>query len=677
MPRPSGRRKRWLVAALTVLTLLAQGALAMSLQSEEKAQMRQWVQERFEGPVPGGTHSRPSDPPFSFRYDGQPSSECLKGWRFEREIRTLDHDRVQRRLTYSDPATGMILRCDAVEYRDFPTTEWTVYLKNGGKADTPIVSDFLGLDAALKDESSGDFLLHYNTGSPCSATDYEPHQAVLEPGKEWTVATSGGRSSDAHLPYFDAETPGGGVLMAVGWPGQWSARFAREGESLRMRAGQEKTHFLLHPGEEVRSPLIVLQFWKGDRTEAHNLWRRFMLEHNLPRPRNEAVPPDFAACSSHQYGEMIGANEANQKMFIDRYLAEGLKLDYWWMDAGWYPNKSGWPNTGTWEVDKTRFPRGLRAISDHAHEKGVGTIVWFEPERVTPGTWLYENHPEWLLGPKGEQKLLDLGNPAARTWLTDRIDTLIREQGIDLYRQDFNIEPLGIWRANDSENRQGITENHYVTGFLAFWDELRRRHPNMLIDTCASGGRRNDIETLRRSVPLLRSDFILDPVAQQNHTYGIASWIPFYGTGVKSGDPYVFRSQMCPHITGCFDVRDASLDYDAIRQRIREWREAGAFMLADFYPMTPYASGATSRMAWQFNDPKRGEGMVEAFRRPECDESALTVKLHGLQEGTRYVLTNADSGEKFERTGRELMETGLNLALNEKPSSALLFYRKK
>ena len=73
------------------------------------------------------------------------------------------------------------------------------------------------------------------------------------------------------------------------------------------------------------------------------------------------------------------------------------------------------------------------------------------------------------------------------------------------------MDPLSNWRENDAEDRQGITENHLVTGYLAYWDELRRRHPNMLIDTCASGGRRNDIETLRRAVPLLRSDWLLEP----------------------------------------------------------------------------------------------------------------------------------------------------------------------
>ena len=66
---------------------------------------------------------------------------------------------------------------------------------------------------------------------------------------------------------------------------------------------------------------------------------------------------------------MIGANEANQIMHIDRYLEERLKIDYWWMDAGWYVQKEGWPQVGTWEVDRTRFPNGFKPISEHAHAR--------------------------------------------------------------------------------------------------------------------------------------------------------------------------------------------------------------------------------------------------------------------------------------------------------------------
>jgi hypothetical protein len=88
------------------------------------------------------------------------------------------------------------------------------------------------------------------------------------------------------------ESTGEGVIVAVGWPGQWAARFTADGEGrVRARAGQELTHFLLHPGEEVRSPLIAMQFWKGDRIRAQNLWRRWMLAHSAPKLRGNPLTP--------------------------------------------------------------------------------------------------------------------------------------------------------------------------------------------------------------------------------------------------------------------------------------------------------------------------------------------------------------------------------------------------
>ena len=172
--------------------------------------------------------------------------------------------------------------------------------------------------------------------------------------------------------------------------------------------------------------------------------------------------------------------------------------------------------------------------------------MWFEPERVTAGSWLWEKHPEWLLGSGEKDRLLFLGNPEARRWLTEHVGEMIAREGIDTYRQDFNFPPLALWRAHDSEDRQGIAEIQHVMGYLAYWDDLRRRFPKLLIDTCASGGRRLDLETLRRSVPLWRSDFAYVPESMQQFTYGLSEWIPYHGTGFNSSDPYIFWSQMTP-----------------------------------------------------------------------------------------------------------------------------------
>ena len=619
-----------------------------------------------------------SDPFFAFNYDGKPSSGFLASWKLDRASKKLDDNRVEHIVTYTDPATGLEVRCVGVAYQDFPTVEWKLCFKNTGKSDTPIISDIQAIDTVFQRDSQDEFVLHRHKGDDCTADSYEPYDETLKPDSDKRLANTGGRGTQVTFPYFNISAGREGMIFVVSWPGQWSAQFTRDGaNALRLRAGQELTRFKLLPGEEIRTPMMVLQFWKGDRLHAQNVWRAWMMAHNTPRPGGKLPPsPELAACSSHQFGEMINANTENQKFFIDNYLDRGLKLDYWWMDAGWYPNKSGWPHTGTWEVDQKRFPGGLRPISDHAHAKGVNIIVWFEPERVAGDTWLTENHPEWILGGKNGG-LLNLGNKDAWNWLVNHIDGLITSEGIDLYRQDFNMDPLKFWRENDTEDRQGITEIRHVEGYLAYWSELCKRHPNMLIDSCASGGRRNDLETLRLAVPLLRSDYIMEPVGNQCHTYTLSSWFPFYGTGSSKTDAYNIRSTLCPHYTACWDQREEKIDWAGIKRVMDQWKAFAPDFYGDFYPLTPYSLKHGDWIGWQFYRPETGTGFVQAFRRGESNYVMGSFPLFGLEADARYAVTDVDNPETAtELTGRELMEGGLPITIKDKPGSAVVTLKK-
>jgi alpha-galactosidase len=374
-------------------------------------------------------------------------------------------------------------------------------------------------------------------------------------------------------------------------------------------------------------------------------------------------------------------SEASERQFIDVLTREGIKIDYWWMDAGWYPCGDQWWRTGTWQPDPQRFPHGLKAVSDYVHARGMKLIVWFEPERVTEGSWLAQNHPAWLLG----GTLLNLGNPEARQWLTDHVDRLLREQGIDLYRQDFNMDPLDLWRKNDAPQRQGITENLYVQSYLAYWDELRRRRPNLLIDSCASGGRRNDLETMRRAVPLLRSDYQAfdgDPAyapGNQGHTYGLSSWFPYYGQGVYYTSQqlvYCARSYMCPAFGIAVDVRKPGIDWDLYRRLAGQWRQVAGRMLGDYYPLTPYSLQNDHWIAWQFDRPEEGDGMVQAFRRERNEENTRSFPLKGLDPAAHYEVVDMDAGAPETVSGKELLERGVVVKIKDKPGAAILTYRK-
>ena len=612
-------------------------------------------------------------PPFSFVYGGRHSDDLLPTWAFAESVERLDDQRARRVQTYTDPVTGLQVRCVIVEYADFPTVEWTVHLRNTGPADSRIVEDVQALDTSLQRGPVGEFLLRHNVGSPCQPNDYQPMETPLPPDAHERIAAAGGRPTNSDLCYVNVEWPGRGVIVALGWPGQWAAHFVRDdGDALRVVAGQELTHFRLHPGEEVRTPLVVLQFRSGgDWIRAQNVWRAWMIAHNLPRPGARPVPMHYGAC----FGNMQPRADEELSV-IGGFLRESVPLEYWFIDAGWYPSRGDWPVTGTWEVDTERFPRGLREVADYVHANGMKFVVWFEPERVAAGTWLSEHHPEWILGGSGGG-LLNLGDPEAWQWALERVDSLLTSQAIDVYRQDFNIDPLGYWRANDAEDRQGITEIKHVMGYLAFWDELLRRHPGLWIDTCASGGRRNDLETLRRSVPLLRSDYWNDPVSQQAQTMGIAEWMPYYGSGMGTSDVYWFRSCIFPASRIGWDARDPNLDYALLRRMIAECHQVQRYMMGDFYPLTACSLDNDVWAAWQFDVSESGEGVVQAFRRAECSEQTARLKLRGLEPDRLYLVTDADTDGVQEIAGRHLMQPGLLVTIPDQPGAAVITYRSR
>jgi len=638
------------------------------------------------GPLPG---AYTADVPFSFVYGGRQSSELLTTWKVQRTSHAIDPQRTEHAQIYQDPKTGLEIRMVGLQYHDFPTVEWTLYFKNTGKADSPILENIQALDTSLQRNGDGEFVLHHNKGAPATADDYEPIETPLEKESNYPLSAKGGRPSNKDFPYFNLAWANGGVIMVVGWPGQWAGQLTRDSANgIQVRAGQELAHFKLLPGEEVRTPRIVMMFWKGEWRRSQNLWRRWMMAHNMPRPGGTLPPPQMSGNTSREFVEMTEATDRDENSFIDLYVADGLKPDYFWMDAGWYPNNGSWVNTGTWEVDPKRFPSGLRAVSDHAHADGIKIILWFEPERVTPDSWLYDHHPEWLLkapSNAGDQlyekswRLFNFGDPQALEWMTNHVDKLITEQGVDLYRQDFNMDPLNFWRANDAPDRQGITEIRYVTGYLAYWDELRRRHPKMLLDSCASGGRRNDVESLRRAVPLTRSDYLLEPVepiSQQMQTLGMAQWIPFFGTGTSGVDPYVFRSQMTPGIITSWDLRRKDSDVGAMQKLVKQWRTVSPDYYGDFYPLTSYSLSNEVWAAMQFDRPEAGEGFVEVFRRSHSPYETARIRLEGLDESAQYTFENLDDSTAHEFSGKSLMDGGIEVHLKRAPDSALLTYKR-
>ena len=107
-------------------------------------------------------------------------------------------------------------------------------------------------------KASGEVTLHRLTGSSCRPDDWLPLADAMPPGKRIEFAPAGGRSSSGASPFFNVQWPGGGVITAIGWSGQWTAAVERaEGDHLRIQAGMQTMRLKLHPGETIRSPRIM------------------------------------------------------------------------------------------------------------------------------------------------------------------------------------------------------------------------------------------------------------------------------------------------------------------------------------------------------------------------------------------------------------------------------------
>jgi alpha-galactosidase len=652
---------------------------------EEMAESKKWIENYLQ--------QEASVLPFSFKYDGQPSANLLKKWKIERDSNKLDECRTQHTLTYTDSKTGLKVRCVAIEYKDYPAVEWVLFFENTGSQESPILGDIQAANVTFTNEEPGDFVLYHADGSRAVVTDFQPLKTELTPGMTKNFLSYGGRSSDSVLPFFNLKKPdGNGIITAVGWTGQWAASFTRDGGArVNFQAGMELTHLKLYLNEKIRTPAILLLFWNGDFMRGQNQLRKLLLNHYSPTSGGALIDPPTAA-SPHKVIRFESTTEANMIQGINNIASHNLPVDTWWIDAGWYSctnpktGKANWAaGVGNCDADPDRYPNGMKPVADAAHKNGLKFLLWFEPERVMVDTWLYKNHPDWLLAPADlppEQQyqardgfyLLNLGNPQALAWLKTRFSGMIGSVGIDIYRHDFNIHPLHYWRNGEAPDRQGMNEIRYIMGLYDYFDTLLRDHPNLLIDNCASGGRRLDFEMLRRSIPLWRSDLCWDATAEQCMTYGLSLWMPLHGVGSISLDPYDFRSGMGVNFSASFDYNDNSI-WDPATKLLHEYRSIKHLFMGDFYPLTPYSVSQDVWIAWQFNRPELSEGLVQAFRRPGSDVSGCQFRLSGLEPDTQYELTNFDVPGKTMMTGRELMEKGLEVYIKDCPGAVVITYR--
>jgi alpha-galactosidase len=630
-------------------------------------------------PLAGASGTNPFG--FSFLYHGSNSFALLNQWQSSVKELALPATGKLRMLSRADPTSGLEVRVEATLFSDFPAVEWVVFLTNTAATNTPLLQNLQAIDTLLPLPATGDPKLHWSKGGVASFDDFTPQSQSFKANSRLRLSAGEGRSSSQVLPFFNLEGANSGIIAAVGWSGNWAAEFSCDSQrQVALKAGLERTHLVLLPGETIRLPRILLLFYEGDRWRGQNLLRQFILTHHRPKHGDQ---PWIAPITCGNWGATSAEIHLDN---IRKIIQHQLPIDYYWIDAEWF-GQGGWPvNVGSWELKKHLYPAGFKPLSDALRQSGRELMLWFEPERVYQGTTWYKEHRSWLLDTGGESLLLNLGNPEARRFLTEFISGKVKEFGLGCYRQDFNIDPLPFWRAADAPDRQGITEIKYIEGLYAFWDALLAQNPGLIIDNCASGGRRIDLETVGRATPFWRTDGPRDAIAHQCHTFGLLAWVPLSATSQdRARDDYEFRSSMCSSlclnwwVSGDVPAERIPADFPFAwaKTTLDGYLKIRDFYYGDYYPLTGYSQENDLWMAYELSRPDQGRGLVVALRRPGSPYESARLVLRGPEDNASYEITNLDTRERTTATGSDLRRTGLAVSLNTRPGSALFLYQRK
>jgi alpha-galactosidase len=639
--------------------------------------------------------------PFSFELGNQSSRDFMKGWAFSNRDSALN-DRIIHHCRWTKPDGSFEVKAKLTEFKNHSAVEWKLWFKNTGKDNSPVVHNVKTLDMLLRSKNApGTVFLNCNKGSSWSIYDYMPVRQMIEPKQPYHMESNGGRCSREFLPFWNLDCEGYGFVTALGWTGDWKANFSLpEWGKTAMSAGMLHLETYLKPGEEIGGPSVCVLYWEGkDAQRGNNLFRRYMNDLIVPKWNGKA--PSISAVMGGAYS-LEGVNEDNQKRAVREVAGTGAEV--YWIDAGWYgngTNGSWWTGRGNWYEEKTKFPSGMRAISDEIHKNRMKFMLWFEPEWVFRGTEIAVQHPEFIIWNKNEETgMFNLGDPEGLKYITDLISKKLIDWDVDIFRTDYNVDPAPYWQLADEPGRRGITEMRYIESLYKFWDGLKAQKPDILIDNCASGGRRIDYETCKRSIPMWRSDFYCGVredlwVGSQNESYGLNMYLPFNSNGYGiTGDKYKDRSIANGNVAvGLFgnhkdgspvlfylDMKDdPHTPIDIPKERIKSFfgdlKQYNYLMSADYYPLTEFSLSDKVWMVLQYDSPEKGEGCVLCFRRPNAPYSNAEFCLQAVDLKATYKLKYLDSGKESVVKGKQLNK--LPVRLNRGESVVIKYVKQK
>jgi alpha-galactosidase len=244
---------------------------------------------------------------------------------------------------------------------------------------------------------------------------------------------------------------------------------------------------ILQAGQTHESPSVyAIYSHEGIDGISHRSYSWLRSRDNHPRtPRPLTLNVWEAVYFDHNLEKLSELADVAKQIGVERFV----------LDDGWFGSRrNDLSGLGDWQISKEVWPQGLGPLIKKVKENGMQFGLWFEGEMVNPDSDFYRSHPDWILKSHDRvplegrhQLVIDLTNQAAYEYVLESVDKILSENDISYIKWDHNrflLEPASGDRPAAHDQTLAI---------YRLFTELKRRHPGLEIESCASGGGRIDL----------------------------------------------------------------------------------------------------------------------------------------------------------------------------------------
>ncbi|MGL4365439.1 MAG: alpha-galactosidase, partial [Cetobacterium sp.] len=434
-------------------------------------------------------------------------------------------------------------------------------------------------------------------------------------------------------------------------------------------------NWTLLKGDEFQSPEVVMSYsntgMNGLSLNYHRLYRE-RLARGVWRDKVRPVLLNNWEATYFDFNE--------EKILDIAKKAKELGVELFVLDDGWFGarnhDKAG---LGDWWSNLEKIPSGVEGLSKKVEEMGIKFGLWFEPEMVNKDSELYRNHPNWILRapnrkdtPSRNQHTLDLGREDVREYLYEKLSKILRESKISYVKWDMNRPMTEVWSEVIDSTKQGEVFHRYILGLYELLEKLTTEFPEVLFESCASGGNRFDPGMLYYMPQTWTSDDT-DAVERIKIQYGTSLCYPVVSMGAHvSAVPNHQTNRITPIKTrgnvAIFGAFGYELDLNKItdeekeivKKQIEFFKENRELIqFGDFYRLVSPFEKKLNDAAWMVVSKDKKEALVAKYKILSVPNAGYeSLLLSGLNEDYLYSVESLQvQGESY--YGDELHSSGL------------------